>query len=256
MRNVWVILKKEFYTYFSSPIVYTILFIFLLLSGYFFYSNVAYYSLMSFQASQWMGANFNPITWVIQPLFGNMSVVLLLLLPLLTMRVFSEEKKQGSMELICSYPIRNLDLILGKFLGCVGVYTLMLGCTLVYPLILWWLGVGEWGVFFSGYLGLLLLGSSFIAFGVFVSTLTENQVVAAALTFGLLLLFWIINWVGYIADSPLSKICENISLISHFQHFTKGIIDTTDIVFYLTFIIFGLFLSLRSLETQRLRGLL
>jgi len=253
MRNIWVLLKKEWYGYFASPIIYTVLFIFLLLSGYFFYSNVAYFSLMSLQASQW-GGDFNLTDWVIEPLFGNMSVVLLLLLPLLTMRLFAEEKRQGSMELLLSYPVRDIELVAGKFLGCVSIYALMLLFTCLYPVLLAWLGKPDIGPFFTGYLGLLLMGSAFISFGVFISSLTENQIVAAALTFGLLLLFWIINWATYITEPPLSKIFEQISLISHFRHFTKGIIDTADIIFYFTFILFGLFLTLRSLETQRVRG--
>jgi ABC-2 type transport system permease protein len=254
MRNIWVLLKKEWYGYFASPIIYTLLFIFLFLSGYFFYSNVAYFSLMSLQASQWLGADFNLTSWVIEPLMGNMSVILLMILPLLTMRLFAEEKRQGSMELLRSYPVREIELVLGKFLGCVSVYALMLFFTLLYPLLLWWVGRTDLGPFFTGYLGLLLLGSAFIAFGVFISSLTESQIVAAALTFGLLLFFWIISWAAYIAEPQLSKVFENISLISHFHHFAKGVIDTADIVFYLTFIVFGLFLALRSLETQRLRG--
>ncbi|AMM40644.1 ABC transporter permease [Candidatus Desulfofervidus auxilii] len=250
MRNIWVILKRELYSYFASPIVYTILFIFLLLSGYFFYSNVAYFSLMSIQAGQWMGGDFTLGEWVIEPLLGNMSVVVLLLLPLLTMRLFAEEKRQGNLELLLSYPVRDIELALGKFLGCMSVYALMLFFTLVYPLLLAWLGRSDLGTFFSGYLGLFLMGSAFIAFGLFISTLTENQVVAAALTFGLLLFFWIIGWAAYITEPPISKIFENISLITHFRHFTKGIIDTADIFFYLSFIIFGIFLTLNALRAQ------
>jgi len=210
VRNIWVILKRELYSYFASPIVYTILFIFLLLSGYFFYSNVAYFSLMSIQAGQWMRGEFTLEEWVIEPLLGNMSVVILMLLPLLTMRLFAEEKRQGNLELLLSYPVRDIELTLGKFMGCVSVYALMLIFTMIYPLLLAWLGRSDLGAFFSGYLGLFLMGSAFIAFGLFISTLTENQVVAATLTFGLLLFFWIIGWAAYITEPPISKIFENI----------------------------------------------
>ncbi|HDD45444.1 MAG TPA: ABC transporter permease [Candidatus Desulfofervidus auxilii] len=254
MRNIWILLKKEWYGYFTSPIVYTVLFIFLLLSGYFFASNVAYFSLMSIQATQWWGGEFNLVEWVIEPLLGNMSIVLLLLLPLLTMRLFAEERRHGTMELLLSYPISDIELVLGKFFGCISVYILMLILTFIYPLLLFWVGRSDLGPFFTGYLGLLLMGSAFIALGVFISSLTENQIIAAALTFGLLLLFWIINWAAYLTEPPLSKIFEGISLITHFRNFTKGIIDTADIVFYLTFILFGLFLTLRSLEIHRKRS--
>ncbi|HDD35252.1 MAG TPA: ABC transporter permease, partial [Candidatus Desulfofervidus auxilii] len=121
MKNIWILLKKELYGYFASPVIYIVTFIFLILSGYFFASNVAYFSLMSLQASQW-GGEFNLADWVIEPLFGNMSIVLLLLLPLLTMRLFAEERRQGTLELLLSYPIKDVELVLGKFLGCISVY--------------------------------------------------------------------------------------------------------------------------------------
>jgi ABC-2 type transport system permease protein len=250
VKKIWIIIKKEWYSYFASPIFYTVVFIFLLLTGYFFYTNVAYFSLISFQAGHIQEPGISLVELVIEPLVGYIGVILLLLLPLLTMRLLAEERRQGNLELLLTYPVREIELVLGKFFGCVSIYIIMLVFVLIYPLLLLWVGRPDVVPFFTGYLGLLLMGGAFIALGLFISSLTENQVVAAALTFGLLLFFWIIDWVAYITEPPFSKIFEKLSLFSPLSNFARGIIDTKDIVFYLSFIIFGLFLTLHSLEAQ------
>lgn len=253
MKNIYFLVKKELKIYFSSPIAYSVSFIFLLIVGYFFYSNVAYFSLISLQAGQgFMGLNL--IDWVVRPMLGNMGIVLLLILPLLTMRLFAEERRHGNLELFLTYPLRNMEVVLGKFFGCLSVYTLMLLFTLLYPLLLYLIGRTDISPFFTGYLGIFLMGSAFIALGLFISALTESQIVAAVVTFGISLLFWIINWAAHFTEPPLSKILETVSIINHFENFAKGIIDTADIVFYLSFIFFFLFLTLRVLESGRIRG--
>lgn len=252
MKNIYFLVKKELKIYFSSPIAYSVSFIFLLIVGYFFYSIVAYFSLISLQAGQgFMGLNL--IDWIIRPMLGNMGIVLLLILPLLTMRLFAEERRHGNLELFLTYPLRNMEVVLGKFFGCLSVYTLMLLFTLVYPLLLYLIGRTDISPFFTGYLGIFLMGSAFIALGLFVSALTESQIVAAVVTFGISLLFWIINWAAHFTEPPLSKFLETVSIINHFENFAKGIIDTADIVFYLSFIFFFLFLTLRALESGRIR---
>ncbi len=253
MKNIYFLVKKELKIYFSSPIAYSVSFIFLLIVGYFFYSNVAYFSLISLQAGQgFMGLNL--IDWVVRPMLGNMGIVLLLILPLLTMRLFAEERSHGNLELFLTYPLRDMEVVLGKFFGCLSVYTLMLLFTLLYPLLLYLIGRTDISPFFTGYLGIFLMGSTFIALGLFVSALTGSQIVAAVVTFGMSLLFWIINWAAHFTEPPLSKILEAVSIINHFENFSKGIIDTADIVFYLSFIFFSLFLTLRVLEAGRIRG--
>jgi len=253
MKNIYFLAKKELKIYFYSPIAYSVAFMFLLIAGYFFYSDVLYFSLISLQArSGFMGLDITD--WVIRPLLGNMSVVLLLILPLLTMRLFAEERRQGSLELLLTYPLRDIELVLGKFFGCLAVYALMLAFTIPYPIILYLLGRTDISPFFTGYLGIFLMGSAFIALGLFISSLTESQIVAAVITFGLSLLFWIINWATHFTGPPLSKILEAISIITHFEDFMKGIIDTAHIIFYLSFISLSLFLTLRVLESRRIRG--
>lgn len=191
---------------------------------------------------------------VLNPLFANMGIILLLIMPLLTMRLFSEEKKTGTIELLLTYPVKDIETLLGKLLACILVYVIMLVLSFLYPVMLIIFGRLEWGPILSGYLGLFLMGTSFISLGVLASSLTENQIVSAAISFGMLLFFWVIGWASEFAGKTVGKILPKISLIQHFDNFPKGIIDTQDIVYYLLFIIFFLFLTMRSLEAHRWRG--
>lgn len=255
MNNIWAISKRELKVYFSSPIAYSILFIFLVIAGYFFYSNVAYYALLSFQTVRNpMAGQLNLAEMVLAPMFGNMSVVILLMLPILTMRLLAEEKKSGTFELLFTYPIKDVEVLLGKYFAAMSVFVLMIGATFGYHLILAWFGVSEWGVVFSGYVGILLAGAAFIALGLFVSSLTENQIVAAVVSFGMLLIFWVIGWSAMAAGPPYDKYLEHLSLLSHMINFSQGVINTVDVVYYLSFILLFLFLTLRSLESKRWRG--
>jgi ABC-2 type transport system permease protein len=255
MSNFWPIFKRELKVYFTSPIAYAMLFIFLVITGYFFYSNVAYYALVAMQAARNpYTEGVNIIDMVLSPLFGNISVVMLLMLPVLTMRLFSEEKKSGTYELLFSYPLRDTEVLLGKYLAALTVFTLMIGLTGLYQLLLWNLGVAEPGVVLAGYLGLFMAGAAFIALGIFISSLTENQIVAAVISFGLLLLFWVVGWSSSVVGPPFASVFEYISLVTHLMNFAKGLIDTADLAYYLCFIFFFLFLTLRSLESKRWRG--
>jgi len=255
MRNFWTIFKRELRVYFTSPIAYAIMVIFLVAAGYFFYNSLAYYSLLSFQAMRNPYLeNLNLVDMVLSPLFGNISVVMLLMVPVLTMRLWSEEKKSGTLELLFSYPVRDIEVLLGKYCAALAVFMIMVGLTGFYQLVLWALGQSAPGVALSGYLGMLLLGAAFIALGVFVSSLTENQIVAAAVSFGVLLLFWVIGWSASTVEAPLGRVFEYLSLVKHLVNFAKGVIDTADVVYYLVMIFFFLFLTMRSLESKRWRG--
>ncbi|RMF83725.1 MAG: ABC transporter permease [Nitrospinota bacterium] len=256
MRNVYPIFKRECKAYFNSPIAYAVFAIFLVISGYFFYSNVIFFSLMSFQMMQnpYLAEQLDMTEGVIRPLFGNVSVVLLLLTPLLTMRLIAEEKKTGTIELLLTYPLKDIEVVLGKFLACFFVFLVMLALTFPCPLLLALFGEPEIGPLLSGYLGLLLIGAAFIALGLFVSSLTENQIIAAAVSFGLLLLFWVIGWSSRFAGGELGLLLSRLSILEHFDNFAKGVIDTTDVAYYLVFTLFWIFLTLRSLESVRWRG--
>jgi ABC-2 type transport system permease protein len=254
--KVWPIFKKEMRLYFTSPIAWVILTIFTLITGYFFYSIFAYYTLASMQSmmNPMMAREMNVTDSVLRPLFSNISVILLLLMPLVTMRLFAEERRSGTIELLLTYPIRDGAVLLGKYLAALAMYGVMLALTLVYPALVLYFTRVEWGVLATGYLGLLLMGATFLAVGIFASSLTENQIVASVITFGVLLIFWVIGWSADYAGGPWGRVLSHISLLEHFDSFAKGVLDTKDILYYVNFTIVALFLTLRSLEARRWKG--
>ena len=254
--NILAIFKKEVRSYFASPIAYVVLTIFALLSGYFFYGLLTFFSLNSLQASfnPAFAQSLNATEWIVRPLLRNIAVTMLLLMPASTMRLFSEEKKSGTIELLFSYPIRDWELLLGKFLAALALYSTMLGVSLLDLLMLGFFARLEWGPILTGYLGLLLLGMAFLGLGILASSLTENQIVAAVGAFGVLLLLWVIGWSTEAAGPTLGPILSHLSIINHYDSFAKGIIETKDLIFYLNFTLLCLFLTLRSLESKRWRG--
>jgi ABC-2 type transport system permease protein len=175
-------------------------------------------------------------------------------MPAATMRLFSEEKKSGTIELLFTYPIRDWELLLGKFLAALALYAAMLGISLLQLLMLRLFAPLEWGPILSGYLGLLLLGMAFLGLGILASSLTENQIVAAVGAFGVLLLLWVIGWSTEVAGPTLGPILSHLSIINHYDSFAKGVIESKDVIFYLNFTILCLFLTLRSMESKRWRG--
>lgn len=256
MLNITPIFKKEVGSYFLSPVAYVVITIFLVLSGYFFYSSVAYYSLVSMQAIQnpYMVSGLNLTEGLISPFFANIGIIAMLIIPMLTMRLFAEEKKSGTIELLFTYPLKDMDILLGKFFAATVVYLTPIAVTLVYILFIRSMAELPVGPILAGYLGLILMGEAFIALGILISSTTENQIVAAIITFGLLLLLWVIGWAASFAGPLFGKILTEISLVKHFQNFSKGVIDIKDVIFYLAFTFYGLFLTCRVLESKRWRG--
>jgi ABC-2 type transport system permease protein len=254
--KIWPVFKKEMRLYFSSPIAYVVFAIFTLIAGWFFYNVFAYYALISMQSAMnpMMGRDMSVTEGVVRPLFQNISVILLFLLPLLTMRLFAEEKKSGTIELLLTYPVRDGEVLMGKYLAALAVFAGMLTLTLLYPVLVAWVTSLEWGPLVTGYLGLLLQGAVFIGTGVLVSSLTENQVVAGVGTFGILLFLWVIGWAADSAGGTLGRVLSHVSVTEHFDSFARGVIDTKDVIYYLNLIILSLFLTLRSLESKRWRG--
>lgn len=240
------ILKKELKSYFTSLIAYIIIAVFLLTSGYFFYTNLVAFVL-------WVGADVKLGLW--QYTFHDMRFLMLLLIPLLTMRLFAEEKKLGTIELLFTNPLRDIEIVLGKYFACLTVFTGMIILTFLYPVLLAVVYSLEIGPVLTGYLGLFLLGASFIACGIFISSLTENQIVAAIATVGVLVFFWFIDWNEGIAGEKAIVILHQFSLFEHFFNFPRGVIDTADVIYYLCLIAFFLFLTLRSLESRKWRGI-
>ena len=254
--RVWPIFKKELRLYFTSPIAWVILTIFLVIAGYFFYSIFAFFTLASMQSAMnpQFARDLNVTDSVMRPLFSNMSVILLLLMPLLTMRLFAEERRSGTIELLLTYPVRDGAVLLGKYLAALALYAVMLALTLTYPALTLAFARLEWGPLVTGYLGLLLMGATFIAIGLLVSSLTENQIVAAVATFGALLLFWVVGWAAETAGGTLGQVLSHLSFLEHFEGFSRGVLDTKHIVFYVNVTIVALFVSLKSLEARRWKG--
>jgi len=253
---VWPIFKKEMRLYFTSPVAWVVFTMFLLIGGYFFYSIFAFYTQASMQSAMnpAMGRDLNVTDSVMRPLFSNISVILLLLMPLVTMRLFAEERRSGTIELLLTYPVRDGAVLAGKYLAAFVLYAIMIALTLLYPGIVMYFARLEWGPVLTGYLGLLLMGATFIAVGVCASSLTENQIVAAITTFGVLLLLWVLGWSADYAGGTAGRVLQHLSLLEHNDSFAKGVLDTKDLLYYANFIVLALFLTLRSLEARRWNG--
>lgn len=258
MRNIWAFWVKEMRLYFQSPTAYVVITAFLLLAGFFFYDLMNSYSqlLNYYQYYQQNPAALEQLNindMVIGPLFQNINVILLLIVPIITMRTLAEEKKLGTDELLLTSPISVNQVVLGKYFAALGFFAILLLLTLHFPLILMKISQPDLGKLASGYLGLFLMGSTFIAFGMFASSLTSNQIVAAVVSFAVLLLFWIVGWLAEGVSPPFNSVLSYISVTEHFEGFVQGLIKLQDVVFYLSFILFSLFLTARSVESARWR---
>ena len=255
MNNILAIAHKELKGYFASPIAYIVLGFFALMFGYFYYSLVLYFNQQSMQmAGLGGGAAMNINDQLIRPVFLNMSVVLLFVLPMLTMRTYSEEKRSGTIELLLTAPLTDFQIIMGKFLGAMALYAAMLALTLIHIGTLFAFGNPEWRPILTGYLGMLLMGGCFVALGLLISSLTKNQVVAGMVTFAVFLMLWVVNWVAQFTGPTTQAVLNYLSITDHLDDFTRGIVDTKHLVYYMSFIAFGLFLTARSVDTERWRG--
>jgi ABC-2 type transport system permease protein len=255
MRNIWTICRRELYSYFVSPIAWVLLAIFAFLSGVFTYiisASFARASLESQMSGQSMPMNLNE--QVIAPLFSNIAVVGLFLIPLISMRLFAEEKRQGTIELLITSPLHDLEIVIGKWLSAVLMYGALLVILLVDFSFLFIYGNPDWKPVVSGFIGVLLQGACLLAFGTFISTLTRNQIVAGAIGFGLALVLWILNWTTSFGNTPVIQVLNYLSIVSHMDSFSRGVIDTKDLIYYFSMIFLGLFLTARSLESLRWRA--
>jgi ABC-2 type transport system permease protein len=258
MRNIWSIFKKEIISFFSSPIAYMLITVYLVLSGYFFYlgfvrfANYVNMIAANPQYSQQL-AQLNLAEHVLRPLSYNICIVVLLLIPMLTMRLYSEENKMGTMELLLTSPLGYFEIVFGKFFASLFVYAVMMLFSAVYLLIIISYGKIEMGPIITSYLGLFLIGMAFLSIGNFTSTLTKNQVVAAVLGFGILLLFWVLGWGAANAEGRMAGFLSALSITEHFDSFSKGVLTLKDIVYYLSFTFIGLFLTKASLESTKWR---
>jgi ABC-2 type transport system permease protein len=253
MRNTLAIAQKELRSYFASPIAYIVIGFFALLYGYFFVVTLQYFvrgSMSEFGA----GGPQNINEMMLRPLIQNAVIILLFVTPSITMRTYAEEKRTGTIELLLTSPLTDLQIILGKFVGAMGMYLAMLAVTSIHIALLFAYGNPEWKPIASGYLGLILLGGSFVSLGLLISSLTRNQIVAGIVTFAVLLFFWIISWIGSFSSTSFAAVTSYLSIIDHLDDFSKGVIDTTHLVYYVSFIVFGLFLTAKSVDSERWRG--
>jgi len=254
VRNVLAIAGRELRAYFASPIAYIVVGLFAFLFGWFFWSYLVVFAEQSMRMGQFGGGTVNVNQQMIRPLLLNTSVMVLFFVPAITMRTFSEEKRSGTFELLLTSPLTDVQIVMGKFLGALGLYALMLLVSGASLGLLFVYGNPEWRQMATAYLGLLLMGGTFISVGLFFSSVTRNQIVAFVLTFATLLFLWVVNWVADQSGPVLRTIVNALSITDHFDDFSKGVIDTKHVVYYLSFIIFGLFLTAKSVDSERWRG--
>jgi gliding motility-associated transport system permease protein len=256
MSNILAIAHKELKSYFASPVAYVVIGFSAILFGWFFINLLYYFDRTQMQAgSGFQGPqaiNVNEI--MISPLFLNVSVILLFTLPLITMRTYAEEKRSGTIELLLTSPLTDLQIVMGKFLGGLVLYGAMLAVTLVHMAILFAYGNPEWRPIATGYLGLILMGACFLSLGLFVSSLTRNQIIAGMVTFAVFLMFWVINWIATFMDPTPQAVLNYLSITEHLNDFARGVIDTKHLVYYFSFIAFSLFLTVRAVDSERWRG--
>ncbi|MBN2265707.1 MAG: ABC transporter permease subunit [Candidatus Aminicenantes bacterium] len=255
MRNIWSLIKKELRAYFSSPIAYVVIAGFLLLVGYFFTSLISWFNAAAMQMAQnpYYAQQVNINEMVFSPLFHNMTIILVLVAPLLTMRLLAEEKKSGTDELLFTSPLSVGEIVLGKYAAALIMLTIMLGLTALLSVFAFAYGNPELAPWLTGYLGLFLTGALFIAIGLFFSSLTENQIVAAFLTVVALLLLLVLNWATSSGAGGWRSVVGYLSFSDHFGDMTRGILDTKDLVYYVTFSFFGLFLAHSVIQSRRWR---
>ncbi|HPD25988.1 MAG TPA: ABC transporter permease subunit [Candidatus Marinimicrobia bacterium] len=255
MSNLLAIYKRDLKGYFFSPIAYVVIGLFLLVNGIFFYVLLSSFLEYSYAVMiQRQGYPINVNLLMIRPFFQNMSVIVLFVIPMITMRSFSEEKKSGTMELLLTSPVTNWQLILGKFLASFTLYFVMVMVTFLFMVFLFIWGNPSLVPILISYLGILLMGLVLVALGNFISSLTENQIVAAVGTFGATMFLWVIGFAGDFAGKVFGEIFKYLSIVNHFDDFSKGVFDTNHLVYYLSLTFLMLFFTYQSIESSKWRG--
>jgi len=255
MKNIFLICQKELKSYFASPIAYAVMAIFGLIFGWVFFNATRDFIRFSFQ-SQMMGGGgaTNVNDQIIRPLLGFAGTIALFLVPMITMRLFAEEKRTGTIELLLTSPVKDIEIILGKWLGAVALFVCVLLMSMLNIALLFAWGKPDLKPVLVAYLGLLLQGATLLAIGALISTMTRNQIIAGIATFFASLLLWLLSWSTAFDSSWLPQLLNYMSIVTHFENFGKGVLDSKDVVFYLSFIFFGLFLTSRSMESLRWRS--
>ncbi len=251
MSGLWAIIRKEWKSYFVTPAAYVVLALFAVIAGFFFYSMLAYYVMSSMGGGMFGGGgNLDIHSMLLQPLFFDIGITLLFLLPMVTMRLYAEENRSGTMELLKTAPVRRMEVVLGKFLAALGLLLVLLLFVFGYVLVIWHYAHPHpgWAALGGAFLGLLLLGSVYLSLGLFISSLTRSQVVAGVSTFSVFLLLWVADWVTAYDNGGFAHIIAYLSLTTHLTNFVQGVLDLKDVVYYLSLIFAGLFLTARRME--------
>jgi ABC-2 type transport system permease protein len=260
MRNIWIVFRRELLSYFVSPVAYALFVVFLALTGWYFYNLLTAFVLLMSRATdqammtQQMPPVVNVNMAVMRTWFNVTSQLMLFIIPIVTMRLLSEERGTGRLDMLLSAPITDAQLVLGKYLAAAALCALLLAPTLAYPAILFRYGNPEFWQIVSGYVGLLLLSWALIGLGLAISSATGNQVVAAACTFGLVVLLWVLGIVSGGEGTKWGAVLSYVAIVEHYGDFANGVIETRHVVYFFSFALFMLFLTLRSVESQRWRG--
>ena len=258
MRNIAEIFKRETRHYYTSPIAYVVIVIFTAVFGFLYFRNLTYYSQLSYQLMQnpYYPQRIDLVMAVFAPLFSSNSIIFLLVIPPLSMRLFAEEKKSGTIELMFTYPVKDIQMVLGKWLASITILFVMLALTVPGVFMAFkFAGSWEWGPVLAGYLGMFLMGVSFLSLGILISAVSENQIVALIISYGALLGFWFIGWaIDPNSGKKIADVLTEFSIIQHLDNFVKGVIDTKNVLYYVLFIFTCVFLSARVLESKRWRG--
>lgn len=257
MKGFWPVYRKELYGIFASPIFYVVSFVFLVLAGIFYYVILSYFNSLSFEIAQnpTLAGQLNITEVAIRSFFLNLSFILIFIAPLLTMRLYAEERKSGTLELLFTYPVTDAAAVAAKFAASVTAFLLMLAGTLPGIIAFALTATPAWKPILSGYLGVILLGCSFLSLGLFASSLTQNQIVAAVIAFGISLLLWFIGEAkALVGTGAAGSVLQYLSLTKHFEGLAKGVLDSRDVIFYCLFSLFFLFLTLRQMSSYRWRG--
>jgi ABC-2 type transport system permease protein len=255
MRNIWIICRKELRSYFSSPIAYAVMALFALIFGLVFYSATRDFVNFTFRAQ--MNGGGPPVSvneFIIRPMLGFAGTVSLFLIPLISMRLIAEEKRNGTIELLLTSPVQDVSIILGKWLGAMLLYLFVLGMSLPNVAFLFAWGKPDWKPVLVAYLGLILQGGCLLAVGTLISAMTSNQIVAGGAAFFVSLMLYVLSWLTDYDSTTTSKVLNYVSIITHMENFSKGILDLKDAVFYVSFIFLALFLTVRQMESLRWRS--
>jgi ABC-2 type transport system permease protein len=236
VRNTWAVATRELRGYFLSPLAYVVIALFLALAGYLFALILA-----------------NGREASLRGLVSNVSVLYLFIVPAISMRLLAEEQRTGTVELLLTNPVQEWEIVTGKFLASVMLILVMLGLTLLFPIFLFIFGNPDRGPILTGYLGVLLQAAAFLAVGLWASSLTQNQIVAAIIAFALLLILWLSDNLGQFLGGTIGQIVSYTSVINHFQSFPQGVIESKDVIYYLTLVVAGIVLSTLSLQSRRYR---